>query len=352
MKLLQIPTGGRSSHVCPKGHGRAAPASFVRRWLQLPEVPRFEAALKNLAKGKVECARCRTPMGRLRFAGPEIDLCSRCDLVWFDAGELERMPQRSERELELLDSDAAYSDTMQPGLQFHFGQEPLVNLEGVKPGFPANTFILAALCTMAYIIGKGSAWFVFVPREPLRGLGLPAILSTFGHANGMHLASNTLMLVYLGTKVESTLGGQALLKVFGVSAAGSILLEVLARGGPSIGASGAIAGVLACLILTQPQASVEQRQFFITSAGHFTRITRIPLAWMGLAWFASQFVGVFSARVAGDNIGYLGHIGGFLGGAAFTLITDLRVLTPTLPQVKRAVVKKLHVKPLPGKKSG
>jgi Zn-finger nucleic acid-binding protein len=34
-------------------------------------------------------------MSRVPTEGPEIDLCRRCQLMWFDAGELEAMPHRS-----------------------------------------------------------------------------------------------------------------------------------------------------------------------------------------------------------------------------------------------------------------
>lgn len=85
---------------------------------------------------------------------------------------------------------------------------------------------------------------------------------------------------------------------------------------PSVGASGAIAGVLSGYILFFPRGAVRMFLFL----GPFTRITRIPaLMYIGF-WFVTQFfngigsLGVITAETGG--VAYWAHISGFVGGLA------------------------------------
>jgi Zn-finger nucleic acid-binding protein len=43
----------------------------------------------------LRCPDCALAMNVVPTEGPEIDLCRGCQLLWFDAGELEEMPHRS-----------------------------------------------------------------------------------------------------------------------------------------------------------------------------------------------------------------------------------------------------------------
>ena len=85
---------------------------------------------------------------------------------------------------------------------------------------------------------------------------------------------------------------------------------------PSVGASGAIAGVLGAYIVRYPANTVRT----IVPIGCFPLFLRLPAALVIGLWAVSQFLhgfGTISSRVLserGGGVAYFAHIGGFLAG--------------------------------------
>ena len=189
--------------------------------------------------------------------------------------------------------------------------EVLVLRDTKEQGKPVATAVIFGICALLLAVTT------FLPQGDsiLRNFGLSAegiargeyyrfITSMFLHSGIMHLASNCVYLYYFGARSEKLLGTGRFLLLYLVSGiCGGLLSVFLGDGyGISIGASGAIYGLLgAMLLLTKKKGS---------------RYTGMSYSTMLLLAATAICLGFFEPNV--DN---LGHIGGFLGGMAmFSLL--------------------------------
>jgi membrane associated rhomboid family serine protease len=148
---------------------------------------------------------------------------------------------------------------------------------------------------------------------------LTIVTSTFLHGGWWHLIGNMWMLRIFGDNVEDHLGHFGYLlfylicgAVAGVAHMAANQLSPL----PTVGASGAISGVMGAYVLFFPQARV----LALSPWAFLPRVIEVPaLIFIGI-WFVSQlFNGVFSLEGAGavdtyGGIAWWAHIGGFLAG--------------------------------------
>jgi len=136
---------------------------------------------------------------------------------------------------------------------------------------------------------------------------LPLFTSMFLHGSFLHLAGNMLALWIFGDNIEDYLGHFTyLLAYLGCGMTGGLvhILLNLSSNVPTIGASGAIAGVMGAYFILYPRARV-LTWFFIF-------IVWLP-AWLVLGyWFFVQFVGV--SQIADTGVAVWAHIGGFAAG--------------------------------------
>ena len=147
------------------------------------------------------------------------------------------------------------------------------------------------------------------------------ITSQFLHAGFTHIAFNMLFLWIFGNNIEEQLG-KAKYLVFYLSCG---VLAVLAQWFfsamseiPSLGASGAIAGVMGAYIIKFPQAKVVT----LVPLGFFFPIFRIPAVYFLGFWFLEQALnGITSFEVTASvgmesgGVAYWAHAGGFVAGA-------------------------------------
>lgn len=147
------------------------------------------------------------------------------------------------------------------------------------------------------------------------------ISSQFLHGGFLHIAGNMLFLWIFGNNVEDRLGHIKFLIFYltcGVLAALSQWFFSPNSTIPSLGASGAIAGVMGAYILRYPQARVLTLVFL----GFFVTTLQIPAVFFLGLWFVQQALyGIASLQVP-SNIGmesggvaYWAHAGGFVFGA-------------------------------------
>ncbi len=161
-----------------------------------------------------------------------------------------------------------------------------------------------------------------------RAIVLPPYLtiftSMFVHASLVHIGSNMLFLLPFGDNVEDRLGHIPYLWFYLLAGVAAALAQIAVDPGstiPSVGASGAIAGVLAAYIFFFPRGVV--RAFLLI--WFFFTITWIPaLLFIGF-WFVIQFfAGLGSLGADTQQIGgvaYWAHIGGFTAGLAMALLS-------------------------------
>ncbi len=149
------------------------------------------------------------------------------------------------------------------------------------------------------------------------------ITSTFLHAGPLHLAGNMLFLFIFGDNLEDEMGHLPYLLFYLACGAAADLAQWAAdpmSAVPTVGASGAIAGVMGGYLLLFPKAKVDIFAFFVV----FFRIFPVP-AWIMLGlWFGLQLFNSIGSDTAGGGVAYWAHSGGFVIGMIFTLPLWLR----------------------------
>ena len=138
----------------------------------------------------------------------------------------------------------------------------------------------------------------------------PLVTSQFLHAGSMHLLSNMVVLLFLGKKIEEGIGPLKFLAFYLASGvAGNIVYAAfhLSSRQPVLGASGAVAGVLAASLLCNPNGIV-----WLPGLPIFLRV------WMfAPLWFLSELLNAINEQYGRSTIGgvaYLVHVGGFIFG--------------------------------------
>jgi membrane associated rhomboid family serine protease len=163
-----------------------------------------------------------------------------------------------------------------------------------------------------------SHWALFLEgseRYPLPAVVLPFFTSMFLHGSWMHVIGNMWFLYIFGDNAEDYLGHFRYLVFYlltGLIAMSTQVLVSLHSSVPTVGASGAIAGVLGAYFVLYPKARV--------LTWFFVFVLWVP-AWIILGyWFALQFLSGTATLIAvqGQNIGgvaFWAHVGGFVSGA-------------------------------------
>ncbi len=166
-------------------------------------------------------------------------------------------------------------------------------------------------------------WSMIPARIMYDGSYLTLISSMFLHGGWMHLAGNMLFLWIFGDNLEDEMGHLPYLTFYLACGIGAGLAQMASQPYslvPTVGASGAIAGVMGGYLLLFPKAKVDIIIIFV----FFFRILPLP-AWIMLGlWFAFQIFGGLSVSTAGGGVAYWAHAGGFVIGLLLTLPLLLR----------------------------
>lgn len=170
--------------------------------------------------------------------------------------------------------------------------------------------------------------WAIVPFEISSGAELYTLItSMFLHAGFMHLAGNMLFLFIFGDNMEDEMGHfPFLLFYIGTGIAAGLMQVVAAPGSsiPTIGASGAIAGVMGGYLLLFPKAKVDVLIILII----FFRILPIP-AWIILIlWLGLQVFGGLASSGEQGGVAYWAHAGGFVAGLLASVPVWLRLGGP------------------------
>jgi membrane associated rhomboid family serine protease len=153
------------------------------------------------------------------------------------------------------------------------------------------------------------------PGVSLEAAFLPFLTSMFLHGGWLHLIGNMWFLWVFGDNVEDRLGHLSYLAFYLVSGFGAGLAHVVTNFNstvPSLGASGAISGVLGAYIVMFPRARVTT---LVPLLFFFFTVDLPAMVILGY-WFVIQFlsgVGSLGMRVSG-GVAWWAHIGGFLLG--------------------------------------
>jgi membrane associated rhomboid family serine protease len=144
--------------------------------------------------------------------------------------------------------------------------------------------------------------------------------SMFMHGGILHIAGNMLFLWVFGNNIEDSMGRPRFLLFYLLAGIVAVYSQALLETGatePTIGASGAVAGVLGAYALLYPRARVLTLIFII----FFVTFVEIPAVVMLGIWFALQFLPAVGQVATPDVVGsggvaYFAHVGGFIFGLA------------------------------------
>lgn len=209
--------------------------------------------------------------------------------------------------------------------------------------FPIVTVLIVLLNSLVFLFelfllysgGEGAlnafmSRFGAVPATITTGQGLYTLLTAmFVHGSLTHIGFNMLFLLAFGDNVEDRLGHWRYLAFYGLAGLLANLAQIAINPGslvPTVGASGAIAGILGAYLVMYPRGRV--RIFFFL--GPLSRTTRISALLYTGFWFLTQFLngmgslGVQTAETGGTA--YWAHIGGFVAGLILAFLS--RYITP------------------------
>jgi len=222
------------------------------------------------------------------------------------------------------------------------GGTPIVNLLIIA--LNVAVFILIQLPSDAFTMG-----FSAIPKEILTGtdligpvrvalpdgsvetiveaqgpnpIWLTLFTSTFMHGGWAHLLGDMLFLYVFGDNVEAAFGSAMYLAFYLVVGVIASLAHVLFNPDsviPSLGASGAISGVLAAYLILFPQNRIRVVAFL----GWYPLRYTVPAIVMIGLWALFQFLNGFASITPSEEtsgVAYMAHIGGFVAGFLFTLL--------------------------------
>ncbi len=152
---------------------------------------------------------------------------------------------------------------------------------------------------------------------------VPAFTSMFIHGGWLHLIGNMLFLFVFGRSVEDRFGHGQFLLLYFLSGLGAAITSIFFSMGsrvPTIGASGAIAGVLGAYLISFPTARITT----LIPLFFFFWTVRIPALLMLVYWFAIQFVMGYQMlaieSATGGGVAWWAHVGGFILGMLIALV--------------------------------
>jgi membrane associated rhomboid family serine protease len=159
----------------------------------------------------------------------------------------------------------------------------------------------------------------------LGGFTTGAVLtSMFMHGSWLHLIGNMWFLWIFGNNIEDSMGHTRFLVFYllcGVLAAAAHIASAPGSAIPTVGASGAISGIMGAYLLLYPRVRVYTLFILL----FFIRIIPVRAWFILLLWFAIQLISG-STDVTGEGVAFWAHVGGFVAGVVLVKLFENRQL--------------------------
>jgi len=284
------------------------------------------------------CPRCDVPMRKMNYAfdsGIILDKCPDCAGVWADKGELRRIASfrkgnarldalgksilENQRKVRRVQDTSKYSG-LWLGLLFFFPGVPLYD-DNPRERFPLVTWALIGACVAVYLLQvNGGRSFTLslalVPSKVFGGRELWTFVTCmFAHGGLMHLLGNMLFLYIFGDNVEDVFGRGRFLLFYLAAGLGATAAHIALdprSSIPTLGASGAISGVLGAYFLYYPFEKVVMLIMF--------HLVEIPAVFFLGFWFVMNVLGAFSVSQGAGGVAFWAHLGGFLTGFVMAFV--------------------------------
>ena len=143
------------------------------------------------------------------------------------------------------------------------------------------------------------------------------VTSMFLHGGWLHVIGNMWFLWIYGDNVEDALGHAKYLLFYLLCGVAAGLVHVVFNADsrmPTIGASGAIAGVMGAYVVKFPRSRIVT----LVPVFFFLTTFEIPASVILVYWFVVQFFSGFwtigSSQLSHGGVAWFAHVGGFLAG--------------------------------------
>lgn len=171
---------------------------------------------------------------------------------------------------------------------------------------------------VGFAVPMGQGLACVVDAEPINAL--TPLTSMFLHGSWGHILGNALFLWVFGNNIEDSMGAGRFVLFYllcGLAAVGAHMAIQPASPVPTVGASGAISGVLGAYLVLYPRVRVNMLFWFL----FFIRVIPLP-AWLVLVWwFGLQVItglpelSPLRNDISG-GVAVWAHVGGFVAGVA------------------------------------
>ncbi len=191
-------------------------------------------------------------------------------------------------------------------------------------------FALELMTPAARMPALFESWAIVPDRFVWHTLGTYMFL----HSGWLHLIGNLWFLWIFGDNVEDAFGPRRFLAFYLLCGVAAGAVHLAAEPGspvPTVGASGAIAGVMGAYLVKFPHSRILTLVPIIV----FFTTVEIPAVFMLLYWFLIQVVsGAYATGKAAGSGGtaWFAHIGGFLVGAALAWVLKTRSRSTVIQQ--------------------
>ncbi|MBI3702861.1 MAG: rhomboid family intramembrane serine protease [Rhizobiales bacterium] len=210
------------------------------------------------------------------------------------------------------------------------------------PKWPVVTWGLIVLNVAVFIVESVAPHYEYVAMAfamtpgnitgtpispPLVPPYLTLVTSQFLHADIFHLLGNMVFLAIFGDDVEEAMGSLRFIVFYlacGILAALAFIASSPHSIQPLVGASGAIAGVLAAYLMFRPCQKVLVFIPYFIVWFVLRPVARLDAYWVLGGWAVIQLWHV--SVQSHDGVAYMAHIGGFIAGAILFLLLRYRTV--------------------------
>lgn len=188
---------------------------------------------------------------------------------------------------------------------------------------PVVTTLLIIACTLVFLFELSLDDYsrdYFLTRYgvvPAHFRPVTLVTSMFLHGGWSHIIGNMLFLWAFGKSLEDAMGHSKFLAFYMICGVAAGIAHVAMNSFttlPTVGASGAIAGVMGAYLIKFPRAKIHTLVFLFI----FVTMADIPAAFILVYWFLTQLFSEYGSitqtQVVNGGVAYAAHIGGFITG--------------------------------------
>jgi membrane associated rhomboid family serine protease/Zn-finger nucleic acid-binding protein len=360
--LTRCQTKGGVYWKCARCEGRTATVAMLRNATDPDLISQLwaEAQLPE-ASYSLPCPACRSSMRAVWLPASnrnsQLDVCTLCQLVWFDQGEYDRVPTAAgdpawrskdvplearlamvKMYVEGLDPRPDMKlDTSPPAedwkaIPAFFGlpvtQESSSSLSQSSGTVSIAIGVLAIGLLGIYVAPQAYQDFGFIPAQASRNGFITVVTSLLLHGSLPHLLISTYFLLMFGVDVEHLFGTGRFLILFVASAVCGDYVHTLLNpesAMPLLGIGPAVSGLLAAYALRLPRARIG---FAFPLPLALYQWVNLP-AWVYIVfWIFTQAVGLAIGRVGVIEVSWSAHLGGAFAGALLGAMMSRRPAAP------------------------